>query len=98
MCIYIIFILPLNETKKGGKRSKNSNLKRGNIGIGNMHKKYRRQDRDPRMAGSYTGKVMHWHLYFTQKTCYQPLGSLSCLLYFICMLAIPIFPPLTKIF
>ena len=36
----------LNETKKGGKTSK-SNLKRRNIGIANMRKKYRRQDRDP---------------------------------------------------
>ena len=27
--------------------SKSTNLKRRNIGIANMHKKYRRQDRDP---------------------------------------------------
>ena len=31
---------PLNETKKGDETSK-ANLKRGNIGIANMHKKYR---------------------------------------------------------
>ena len=43
MCIYTNC---LNETKKGGETSK-SNLKRRNIGIANMHKKYRRQDRDP---------------------------------------------------
>ena len=44
----------LNETKKGGKTSKSRNswnLKRGNIGIANMHKKYRRQDRDPEWLG-----------------------------------------------
>ena len=40
----------LNETKKGGDTSK-SILKRGNIGIANMHKKYRRQDRDPGWLG-----------------------------------------------
>ena len=34
----------MNETKKGGETSKS---KRGNMGIANMHKKYRRQDRDP---------------------------------------------------
>ena len=36
----------LNETKKGGETSKSSNFKRGNIGMANMHKKQRRQDRD----------------------------------------------------
>ena len=34
--------------KKGGKTSK---LKKENIGIANMHKKYRRQDRDPGWLG-----------------------------------------------
>ena len=34
-------------SKKGGESSKSKILKRGNIGIANMHKKYRRQDRDP---------------------------------------------------
>ena len=29
--------------------SKSTNLKRGNVGIANMHKKYKRQDRDPRL-------------------------------------------------
>ena len=39
----------LNETKKGGETSKSKtlpNFKKGNIGMANMHKKQRRQDRD----------------------------------------------------
>ena len=36
----------LNETKKGGE-AKN----KGNIGLANMHKKYRRQYRDPGWLG-----------------------------------------------
>ena len=36
-------------SEKGGETSKSKILKfkKGNIGIVNMHKKYRRQDRDP---------------------------------------------------
>ena len=38
----------LSETKKGGETSKSKILsKKGNIGITNMHKKYRRQARIP---------------------------------------------------
>ena len=36
----------LNETKKGGETSKSKILKKGNIGMANMHKRQRRQDRD----------------------------------------------------
>ena len=36
----------LNETKKGGETSNSLNFKKGNIGMANMHKKQRRQDRD----------------------------------------------------
>ena len=32
--------------KKGGKTSKSKIFKKGNIGMANMHKKQRRQDRD----------------------------------------------------
>ena len=53
-CILSLVYTCLNENKKGGEtsKSKNSaNLKRGNIGIANMHKKYRKQDRDPGWLG-----------------------------------------------
>ena len=43
--------LGLNENKRGGETSKSSNSKGGNIRIANMHKKYRRQDRDPGWLG-----------------------------------------------
>ena len=33
------------------KEARQVNLKRGNIGIANTHKKYRRQDRDPGWLG-----------------------------------------------
>ena len=36
----------MNKTIKGGETSKYSNFKKGNIGMANMHKKQRRQDRD----------------------------------------------------
>ena len=52
--IYTQVATGLNETKKGGKTSKSKilrNFKKGNIGIANMHKKYRRQDRDPGWLG-----------------------------------------------
>ena len=48
--IYTQVATGLNETKKGGATSKSKILrilKKGNIGITNMNKKYRRQDRDP---------------------------------------------------
>ena len=53
MCIYMYtrVFTSLNESKKGGETSKLTNFKRGNIGITNMHKKYRRQDRD---------RVIYW--------------------------------------
>ena len=49
VCAYILRLLStcLNETKKGGERSKSYN----NIGIANMQKMYRRQDRDPGWLG-----------------------------------------------
>ena len=51
MCIYIYtwVATSLNETKKGGETSKSKILrilKKGYIGMANMHKKQRRQDRD----------------------------------------------------
>ena len=52
--IYTQVATSLNETKKGGETSKSKILrilKKGNIGITNMHKKYRRQDRDPGWLG-----------------------------------------------
>ena len=45
--LYIIYATSLNETKKGGETSKS----KMNIGMANMHKKYRRQDRDPGWLG-----------------------------------------------
>ena len=52
--IYTQVATSLNATKKGGETSKSKILrilKKGNIGIANMHKKYRRQDRDPGWLG-----------------------------------------------
>ena len=46
ICAYSGCCLCLNETKKGGETSNSSNFKKGNIGMANMHKKQRRQDRD----------------------------------------------------
>ena len=43
--IYTQVATGLNETKKGGETKILRILKKGNIGITNMHKKYRRQDR-----------------------------------------------------
>ena len=51
--IYTQVATGLNETKKGGETSKSKILKKGNIRIANMHKKYRRQDRDPGWLGLY---------------------------------------------
>ena len=36
----------LNETKKEARQVNSSNFKKGNIGMANMHKKQRTQDRD----------------------------------------------------
>ena len=41
-----------NETKKGGETSNQLDLKRGNIGIANMYKRYRKQDRNPGWLGN----------------------------------------------
>ena len=52
--IYTQVATGLNETKKGCETSKSKILrilKKRNIGIANMHKKYRRQDRDPGWLG-----------------------------------------------
>ena len=46
--LYGIYSYFLTGSDSGLMKQKNSsNLKRGNIGIANMHKRYRRQDRDP---------------------------------------------------
>ena len=52
--IYTQVATGLNETTKGGETSKlkiRRILNKGNMGITNMHKKYRRKDRDPRWLG-----------------------------------------------
>ena len=54
--IYTQVATGLNETKKGGETSKSTNFKKGNIGIANVHNKYRRQDRDPGWLGHISAR------------------------------------------
>ena len=44
--ILFIIICAATGLKKGGETRNSSHLKKGNIGMANMHKKQRRQDKD----------------------------------------------------